>query len=100
MSSNTPRGGRPWDSGSVAVLYGMSPEPWSPRATERTYQPVTPPAPPPLPTGPESADALRARIQARVEWLENELRMHEAWRQELATLKRWLDAEAKENPTT
>lgn len=42
---------------------------------------------------PDSAAALRRQLEERAKWLENELRMHEAWRLELATIKAMLAAQ-------
>lgn len=49
---------------------------------------------PPSPIAPEGAEAVQGRIVARIAWLENELRMHEAWKAELALLQRMRDATA------
>lgn len=41
---------------------------------------------------PETAETIARRLDARIAWLENELRMHEAWKTELAVLRRMREA--------
>ena len=44
-----------------------------------------------LPTVPEAADQIKTRITERMAWLENELRMHDAYKLELDVLRGWLE---------
>lgn len=91
----------------MIVMYGASPTPWEPFPfPDRTVPTPTPgvlplpasPAPLPGrgvvvgPTAPETAEVVRARIEERIAWLKNELRMHDAWRAELALLERMMAA--------
>lgn len=99
------RGASGIGSMSVAVLYGASPtdtggrwpSPLVPAPMPAPVQPVSPLAPGvpyltnPVPV-PETAEAVAARIKHRIAWLENELRMHAAWEEELATLRRMAGA--------
>jgi len=41
----------------------------------------------------ETAEQLRTRLTDRVKWLENELRLHDAYKLEVDVLKRMLAAE-------
>lgn len=86
------------------VLYGMPPtNPWldpgGPRIEPLPYYPPATGAGEIAgrqtvvgPTAPEGASAVRARIETRIAWLKNELRMHETWREELALLEKMLAA--------
>jgi hypothetical protein len=46
------------------------------------------------PVQPETAEAIAKRLDERIAWLENELRMHDAWQTELALLRRMREAAA------
>ncbi len=85
------------DIGASVVMYGMGPswpervEPIVPNFTlVDTQQPYTAPS-----VAPEDANAIRVRLEKRVAWLENELRMHKAWKEELLLLKRMLETTSK-----
>ena len=70
----------------MITLYGAGPIPdISPRIPEMEGPYVIPPE-------GDTAVLLKARIEARVKWLENQLRMHEAWKEELQILQRMLKA--------
>lgn len=100
---------------NTVVLYGAAPFDNGPGTP---YRPVdfTPVVPVPMPTTipntnislqpyqgtepgePDTAEKAVERIKARIAWLERELRMHDAWRQELAVLQRMVAA--AESPTS
>lgn len=64
--------------GSVVAAYGM-PAPVGSQRFQVGPAPV-----------PNDLDTTKRNIEQRIAWLENELRMHRAWTEELATLKRML----------
>ena len=99
------RGGYPRrgdDLTTVATMYGAFPTTGTPRHPDWPgtgaggIGGTTPKggfnAPAPAPVVPAPADITISHIKARITWLENELRQHAAWRDELATLRRMLTA--------
>lgn len=50
------------------------------------------------PMVPETTKQIRKRLESRVAWLENELRMHASWTEELKTLRRMLAAMTPTEP--
>jgi hypothetical protein len=69
----------------MVVLYGAGPIndarwPWE-TGEAQTPQPII----------PETAEQLQARLEARIKWLENEIRMQEAYKSELKFLETTLE---------
>lgn len=90
------------------MMYGMPP----PEDSIRPFEPIQPfpvpaPAAPYVPLvqqqpyvqAPDTAEGLVERTKHRIAWLENELRMHEAWKRELEVLRKMLAA-YDESPRT
>lgn len=100
----------PWEPvwPNTVVMYGASPDPMYPRIPDHWLPDVLPDATTPFPPQPapaisvvESAEAIVARLKQRIADLERELKMHEAWKLELATLQRMLKAyESPEKEST
>lgn len=80
-----------WPYPNTVVMYGMSPDPLTPRLPAGWPLPsiLQPASVQPM---EETAETIVARLKQRIADLERELKMHEAWKLELVTLQRMLKA--------